>query len=120
MPYRRTIHAYQQRVVDWLLYCFGTEIASDKTERSHRFLEEALELVQSAGTTKSEVLQLVEYVYGRPVGELPQEVGGTIVTLVSMCQAFGQSLEQCADDKLARVWTKVDKIREKHAGKPKF
>ena len=39
----------------------------------HRFLEEALELVQACGATASEAHQLVDYVYGRPVGEPAQE-----------------------------------------------
>lgn len=45
---------FQTRVNEWMLRCFGAEISKDKTERSHRFLEEAIELVQSNGRTESE------------------------------------------------------------------
>lgn len=49
-----THESYQSRVKAWMLACFGEEISSDKAERNHRFLEEALELVQSIGCTQSE------------------------------------------------------------------
>ncbi|RQS15519.1 hypothetical protein DIE07_03565 [Burkholderia sp. Bp9002] len=35
----------------WMLECFGAAIATDRMERNHRFLEEALELVQACGCT---------------------------------------------------------------------
>ena len=50
---------YQSLVNDWMQACFGPEISADKTERNHRFLEEALELVQSIGCTQSEAHQLI-------------------------------------------------------------
>ena len=40
---------FQRRVVAWLMECFSMEVCLDRTERNHRFLEEALELVQSLG-----------------------------------------------------------------------
>ena len=45
---------FQSRVNNWTLACFGHEIAGDRVERNHRFIEEALELVQAldARTTK--------------------------------------------------------------------
>lgn len=38
-------------------------------------LEEALELVQSNGCTASEAHQLVDYVFGRPIGDRKEEIG---------------------------------------------
>lgn len=112
--------SFQERVVEWALHTFGRRILDDRKERAHRFGEEAIELLQAAGVTKSEVLQLVDYVYGRPIGELPQEVGGTIVCLAALCETFGLKLIDCGETELARCWTLVDKIRAKHAAKPKF
>lgn len=111
---------YQERVKPWLLACFGEEIATDKVERNHRFMEEALELVQSTGCTKSEVLQLVDYVFGREIGEVQQEVGGVMVTLAGLCGAHGISMHECGEVELTRVWTKVEKIRAKQKAKPKY
>jgi hypothetical protein len=111
--------SFQSRTHDWLLACFGQEISSDKVERNHRFLEEALELVQASGTTIEEAYRLVDYVYSRPVGEAHQEVGGVLLTLAALCSAHGLSMIDCGETELARVWTKVEIIRAKQAAKPK-
>ena len=114
------VHAqFQQRVQPWLLACFGAEIAADHVERNHRFLEEALELVQSCGCTASEAHQLVDYVFGRPVGEPAQEVGGVMVTLAALCLANDQDMHSAGETELARIWGKVEQIRAKQAAKPK-
>lgn len=111
---------FQARVQPWMMACFGAEIAADTAERNHRFLEESLELVQACGCTASEAHQLVDYVYGRPVGEPAQEVGGVMVTLGALCLAQGLDMHVAGEVELARVWTKVDAIRAKQAAKPKY
>lgn len=111
--------SFQQRVQPWMLACFGETISGDREERNHRFLEEALELVQSTDCTASEAHQLVDYVYGRPVGEPAQEVGGVMVTLAALCLANSLDMQAAAEAELARIWTKVDAIRAKQAAKPK-
>lgn len=110
---------FQDRVQPWMLECFGAEIAADQQERNHRFLEEALELVQACGATASEAHQLVDYVYGRPVGEKHQEVGGVMVTLAALCLAQGLDMHAAGETELARIWAKVEQIRAKQAAKPK-
>ena len=110
---------FQARVQPWMMTCFGVEISGDRTERNHRFVEEALELAQACGCTDSEAHQLVYYVWGRPVGHPHQEVGGVMVTLAALCLAYGMDMHQAGEDELARVWTKIDVIRAKQAAKPK-
>lgn len=112
------VQPFQSRVRAWLLECFGIKISSDHTERNHRFLEESLELVQACGCTQSEAHQLVDYVYGRPVGERHQEVGGVVVTLAALCLAQELDMSACGEAELARIWTKVEQIRTKQAAKP--
>lgn len=112
--------AFQFRVAAWLTHTFDPETCSNTRERNHRFLEESLELVQALGCTKTEVMQLVDYTFGRERGEPAQEVGGVLVCLAALCTAAGIIMDDAAEDELARVWTKVDKIRAKHAAKPKF
>lgn len=111
--------SFQDRVEPWLLICFGEAIARDRAERNHRFLEEALELVQSTGCTQDEAHQLVDYVYNRDVGDPPQEVGGVMVTLAALCLAFDMDMHAAGETELARIWTKVEQIRAKQQGKPK-
>lgn len=112
---------FQERVQPWLLECFGAEIAADRVERNHRFLEESLELVQSLGCTASEAHQLVDYVFGRTVGDPPQEVGGVMVTLAALCLASGLDMHDAGEVELARISAPelVAKIRAKQAAKPK-
>lgn len=111
--------SFQERVAPWLIECFGYEIAADGKERNHRFLEESLELVQSTGCTASEAHQLVDYVFGRDVGEPKQEVGGVMNTLAALCLAHGMDMHDCAETELNRVWGKCEAIRAKQAAKPK-
>ena len=111
--------SFQARVQPWLIECFGPMIAGDREERNHRFLEEALELVQSTGCTADDAHQLVDYVFGRPVGEKAQEAGGVMVTLAALCLANGLDMHACGETELARIWTKVEVIRAKQATRPK-
>lgn len=111
--------SFQARVKPWMDACFGAEISADKTERNHRFLEEALELVQANGCTQSEAHQLVDYVYGRPIGELNQEAGGVMVTLAALCLASGLDMHSAGETELQRIWQCVEKIRAKQAAKPR-
>lgn len=111
---------YQDSVKSWSITCFGKEIAADKTERNYRFLEEALELVQSLGCGKEAAHQLVEYVYGRPIGEPKQEVGGVMTTLATLCNANDINMADAGWAELDLVWKRIDKIRQKQKAKPKF
>lgn len=112
---------FQQRVQAWVLHCFGEEVASDKRERFHRFFEEATELVQSLGCTADEAHQLVDYVFGRPIGEPVQEAGGVMVTLATLLEVNRINMAAAGEQELARICKPevVEKIRTKQATKPK-
>lgn len=110
--------AFQSRVHPWMLACFGEKISGDKLERDDRFLEETLELLQSADYPRARIAALVDYVYGRPKGEPLQETGGVMVTLAARCLAHGIDMHAAGDIELERVWTKVETIRAKQAAKP--
>ncbi|WP_090062048.1 hypothetical protein [Celeribacter neptunius] len=113
---------YQDRVHDWVLACFGEEVAMDGAERNRRFLEESLELVQSLGATRAFAHQLVDYVFSRPPGDAAQEVGGVMVTLASLCATNGLDMTGEGQQELDRIDRPeiITKIRAKHAGKPQF
>ncbi|WP_434290658.1 hypothetical protein [Celeribacter sp. SCSIO 80788] len=113
---------FQSAVHDWVVSCFGEETAMDAVERNRRFLEEALELVQSLGASREFAHDLVEYVFSRPKGDAPQEVGGVMVTLASLCTAHGIDMAREAHKELSRIDSPeiTAKIRAKHAGKPQF
>ncbi len=114
-----TCGPFQPRVQPWMRVCFGDVIPFDKIERADRFIEEALELVQTTdGFTVERAHALVDYVFGRPVGEPAQEVGGVMVTLAALCLANGLDMHTAGEAELTRIWTKVDVIRAKQAAKP--
>ena len=110
---------FQRRVVAWLMECFPMEVCRDKAERNHRFLEESLELVQALGCTRAEAHELVDYVFNRPAGDPYQELGGVMVTTAALCWPNQLDMDGAAETELARIWTKIDLIRQKQAAKPK-
>lgn len=112
------LSSYQRRVEKWLEACFPPQVRSDRRERTHRFLEEALELAQANGVTRDDALTLVDYVFGRPTGEPAQEVGGVMVTLASLCSASEINMEDAGDRELERNWERIDLIRSKQQSKP--
>lgn len=114
----QTTEPFQDRVQPWMLECFGAEIAADRVERGDRLLEEVLELLQSGGYDPARVLALRDYVWSRSVGEPSQEVGGVMITLAAFCLAHGLDMHEAGETELARIWTKVEKIRAKQASKP--
>lgn len=111
--------ALQARVWPWMLTCFGEEVSRDKEERGDRLLEEVFELLQSGGYDPARVLALRDYVWSRDVGEPAQEVGGVMITLAAYCLAHDLDMHKAGETELARIWTKVEKIRAKQAAKPK-
>lgn len=112
--------SFQDRVFDWARDCFGEHDTTSREMRTYRFLEEALELAQACGCSQDAATRVLEYVYGRPAGEVAQETGGTMVSLAVLCQAFGIGMNRCAEAELTRVLGKIEHIRARHAAKPDF
>lgn len=111
--------AFQTRVSDWMMQCFGANITNSKLERCYRFSEEAGELVQALGMTEQQWHDIGTYVWGRPVGEPSQEVGGVMVTLAALCFAADLNMAEDGETELTRINSPavMDKIRAKHAAK---
>lgn len=112
-----SVTSYQQRVEKWLEACFPPSVRSDRAERTHRFLEEALELAQANGCSRDDTIALVDYVFGRPKGDPQQEVGGVMVTLAILCSASEIHMDKAGNDELARNWARIDAIRTKQQSK---
>jgi hypothetical protein len=110
---------FQQHVAPWMQACFGPAISADCIERGDRFLEEALELLQSGGYDRARVATLVDYVYGRPAGVPAQEVGGVMVTLAAYCLAAGLDMHEAGAAELTRISdpATIERIRAKQASK---
>ena len=52
--YAMTKGSFQDQVEEWLMACFSKSVRQDRYERTHRFLEEALELAQANGCTRED------------------------------------------------------------------
>jgi NTP pyrophosphatase (non-canonical NTP hydrolase) len=103
----------------WMKQCFGQEIAEDHKTRSLALLEETLELCQATGITEAEIAKAVKYTYGRPVGEVPQEVGGVMISVAGLCSAHNISMEHAMQMGLAYCVHNTRKIRSKQKDKVK-
>lgn len=112
----------QRRAGTWAQDCFGVTVARDPVIRNHRFMEEAVELVQSLGCTRNEVLNIVDYVYGRDVGDPKQEVGGVAITLATLCAAHGMNVIRLAELEMQRIESPEVRaaIGKKSSNKPTF
>lgn len=116
MPNER--RSYQARVDDWLQACFSEGDGKHKAERTHRFLEESLELAQANECSREDALALVNYVYSRPVGLPELEVGGVMVTMATLCTAIDVDMETAGEAELKRNWSRIDAIKTKRLSKP--
>lgn len=112
------LRSYQKRVQEWIEACFSSATARDTRERSHRFLEEALELCQSLDVARSEAYALVDYVYSRPKGDPQLEAGATLLTLAALSNSTDIDLTDASENELARNWDRIDLIRAKFQAKP--
>lgn len=83
--------------------------------RARRFLEEAIELAQACGVDGKNAERILRYVYGRPAGEVRQEIGGVGMTLLPLAHLAGISVWECFTKELARIKTPevMEKIRRR-------
>ncbi len=111
--------SFQAGVSEWMDQCFLPSLYSNMTERGDRLLEEVLELLQAHGYNQGRVATLVDYVFGRPVGEPAQEVGGVMVTLAGYCWVAGLDMHTSGDAELQRIMRPevMAKIRRKQEAK---
>lgn len=110
---------FQAGVSEWMGQCFLPSLYSNMTERGDRLLEEVLELLQAHGYDQGRVSTLVDYVFGRPVGDPAQEVGGVMVTLAGYCWVAGLDMHAAGDAELRRITQPevMAKIRRKQEAK---
>lgn len=108
----------QTKVTDWMKDTFTPEVCMDNIERNLRFIEESLELVQSNGCTKEDVIMLLDYVFGRPKGEVHKEIVDVNIALNALASASMLDVFEETIIGLSRVWINQDRIRQKHLSKP--
>lgn len=96
----------QKKVSAWAREAFGVEEAMSLPQRGLRLLEEAVEAFQSCGGTEAKAVELVKFVFARPVGPLSGELGGVGVTLLALAAAAGLSADVAEEQEVQRVLSK--------------
>lgn len=95
----------QATIARWARRVLGDDIFENTKERALRLVEEALELAQAIGVTDVDLHRLVDYVYARPVGEVSQEVAGTMVTLYAVAASAGVDADEAYKKEVIRIHT---------------
>lgn len=107
----------QADVLDWAVRSFGP-IAQNVDERAARVAEEAIEIAQVEGVSLETVKRIADRIYSRPAGERWQEIGGTMIGMLSYAEIIGLSLAECTQREFQRVLSKPqDWWQKKHAEK---
>lgn len=91
-------------VSDWCADLFGEDVAKNTVERSARLVEEAVEVAQALKLPKDVAHRIVDHVYSRPVGDVPQEVAGVFLTILSLSTAAGVDLT----DAFHKEWHRIN------------
>lgn len=122
VPYivQRNPDSFQARVFPWTLKTFGPTLTLSLKERRQRVAEESVELLQSCGASKEEIIGIVEHVMSRPMGEPRQEAAGLQVCLAALCNTMNINMDECREEEFERCKDKVSKIRDKNLMKPTF
>jgi NTP pyrophosphatase (non-canonical NTP hydrolase) len=84
----------QVMITAWARAAFGEAEATGLPQRGLRLLEEAIEAFQACGGNEAIAHELVGYVFGRPPGEVGQELGGVAVTVLALAAAAGLSADE--------------------------
>ncbi|CCV12895.1 hypothetical protein [Mesorhizobium sp. STM 4661] len=109
----------QRRVTQFLVDAFPEDPVVRPKVRVYRFLEEAMELAQAMGVTRWQAFKLLWYVFGRPVGDVKQELGGTVFTLVGVANSLGTNIIREGHASVDEAYGRIDKIRAKSKTKPR-
>lgn len=91
----------------------------DLQMRLRRFVEEAAELCQAAGLPFERFIYVATDAYNRPTGHVPQEVAGTVITLLTLANHLEVSVWDEAIKEFNRINTPemISKIAAKQAVK---
>lgn len=111
------VDAFLREVRHWKLATFSRETLTDLQAQTIVLIEEALEVGQSVGLTKDDVLARLSQVYSKEPGELWKELGGVAVTWAGVVGAAGHSAKYICKSALQDCWSRQEEIKRKHLTK---
>ena len=89
---------------------WGDKSMDDPHERGMRVAEEALETLQVLKGTRAEAHALVDMVFDKPLGEIDNEIGGVLFTLMTLCANLGKRFDTLYAKEIARFKSKDPKF----------
>lgn len=89
-------------IMEWAERNFGA-VARSRAERAARCVEEAIKVAQAERLPIEVLLKIVHRVYGRPSGDIIQEIGGLFITMEALAEVAGLDAEQCAQAEYGRI-----------------
>lgn len=92
----------QWKLIKWAVEMFGT-VALDPKERALRLIEEALEVVQTVGLTREDIIPVLDRTFNRKPGELGNELGGLIMTAEALAEILNIDLQHEAEREYKRI-----------------
>ena len=104
-----TLISRDQRQADvqaWCVATFGNHDALFVPQRGLRLVEVAIETAQACGCDPALIHSPIDHIYAKPVGDLPQELGGLGVTILALAGAAGVSADAAEASEFARVKAK--------------
>ncbi|MEQ1950915.1 hypothetical protein [Mesorhizobium sp. CN2-181] len=119
---KEAIAFWQRKAKRWIVTTFSQPNFDSRPERHRRFLEEAGELCQAGGMSEEEAIASIRFVYSRPAGHVPQEIGGTMHTFLALVENHGLNAWECFLEEIGRVHQPevVEKCRAKWLEKQKI
>lgn len=109
--------ARQKRAFEWARSVYGDRVRNHRYQ-AFRFLEEAVELVQTQGLSVEDCQRVVAYVMARKAGQTSIEVGDVRFTLDILAENLGISVDGCHATTINRVkGIPPEKAREKDDAK---
>lgn len=96
------LNALQEEVHNWVETCFGSD-AIEPIERSRRMVEEIVECAQAIGLRKSEVKNIVDFVYDNKPGDITEEFGDAFFVLLAASYSMGLKSEDCINVALEKI-----------------
>ena len=111
-------YSYLVHRITWFIKQAWPDTLVDPKIRAYRALEELLELCQVLEITPDKCVELVQYVYGRPVGELDQELGGVAFTTTALFSSLNKNFITAGYEAVDEAHGRIDQIRAKSKVKP--
>jgi NTP pyrophosphatase (non-canonical NTP hydrolase) len=107
--------------MEWAKSTFPNSASNEDPQvRVFIFLEEAIELAQAVGICEEKVFEQVRHVYDKPIGDIDQEMGGTMATLMMAAESLSLDAGLECEKELESAWKRQTQIQAKSKTKVKL